>query len=174
MLRAIASCAWIILTIASGSCFAAAQVGEAAPDIVLGTTVSGQPAKASDYAGKVVVISFWASWCGPCRKELPVLEGLQQAGKGGIQVIAVNIESHQVFQKAAKVLGELHMMLANDHDNRSQDAYGVRGIPQMVIIGKDGRILDIHRGYGEKSLDGILDQINQALAAKSTETASSS
>jgi len=43
-----------------------------------------------------------------------------------------------------------------------------------VIIGKDGRILDIHRGYGEKSLDGILDQINQALAAKSTETASSS
>ena len=172
MLRAIASCAWIILTIASGSCFAGAQVGEAAPDIVLGTTVSGQPAKASDYAGKVVVISFWASWCGPCRKELPVLEGLQQAGKGGIQVVAVNIERPDVFRKAAKVLGELHLMLANDRDDQSQHAYGVKAIPQMVIIGKDGRILDIHRGYGEKSLNGILDQINRALAANSTETAS--
>ena len=162
MLRAIASCAWIILTIASGSCFAAAQVGEAAPDIVLGTTVSGQPAKASDYAGKVVVISFWASWCGPCRKELPVLEGLQQAGKGGIQVVAVNIESRQVFQKAARVLGDLHLTLANDRDDQSQHAYGVKAIPQMVIIGKDGRILDIHKGYGEDSLNGIVAEINRA------------
>jgi len=172
MLRAIASCAWIILTIAGEPCFAAAQVGEAAPDVVLGTTLSGKPAKASDYAGKVVVISFWASWCSPCRKELPILEGLQVTGKGSIQVVAVNIESRDVFQKAAKVLGEMHLILANDRDVRSQRAYDVKAIPQMVIIGKDGRILDIHKGYGENSLNGIVDEINRALAANSTETAS--
>jgi thiol-disulfide isomerase/thioredoxin len=172
MLRAIASCAWIILAIAGEPCFAAAQVGEAAPDVVLDTTLSGTPAKASDYAGKVVVISFWASWCSPCRRELPILEGLQVAGKGSIQVVAVNIESREVFQKAAKVLGEMHLMLANDRESRSQRAYEVKAIPQMVIIGKDGRVLDIHKGYGEKSLDGIVDEINRALAANSTETAS--
>jgi thiol-disulfide isomerase/thioredoxin len=173
MLRAIASCAWILI-IASNTCFAAAQVGETAPDIVLGTTLSGKPAKASDYAGKVVVISFWASWCSPCRKELPILEGLQVTGKGSIQVVAVNIESREVFQKAAKVLGELHLMLANDRDDRSQHAYAVKAIPQMVIIGKDGRILDIHKGYGENSLNGIVEEINRALAANSPETASNS
>jgi thiol-disulfide isomerase/thioredoxin len=172
MLRAIASCAWILLVVACNTCFAAAQVGETAPDVVLGTTVSGKPAKASDYAGKVVVVSFWASWCSPCRKELPILEGLQVAGKGSLQVVAVNIESRDVFQKAAKVLGELHLMLANDRDDRSQHAYAVKAIPQMVIIGKDGRILDIHKGYGENSLNGIVDEINRALAANSTETAS--
>jgi hypothetical protein len=87
-------------------------------------------------------------------------------------VVAVNIESRDVFQKAAKVLGELHLMLANDRDDRSQHAYAVKAIPQMVIIGKDGRILDIHKGYGENSLNGIVDEINRALAANSTETAS--
>ena len=89
-------------------------------------------------------------------------------GKGNIQVVAVNIESRNVFQKAANVLGELHLILANDRDDRSQRVYGVKAIPQMVIIGKDGRILDIHKGYGEKSLDGIVDEINRALAATST------
>jgi len=174
MLRVIASWAWIVFIIASNPCFAAAQVGEPAPDIVLGTTLSGTPAKASDYAGKVVVISFWASWCGPCRKELPILEGLQVQGKGSIQVVAVNIESRNTFQKAAKVLGELHLTLANDRDERSQGVYGVKAIPQMVIIGKDGRIINIHKGYGEKSLDGIVDEINRALASTSAETTSSS
>ena len=174
MLRVIASWAWIACIVASGPCLAAAQVGEAAPDIVLGTTLSGKPAKASDYAGKVVVISFWASWCSPCRKELPILEGLQVQGKGSLQVVAVNIESRTVFQKAAKILGELTLLLANDRDERSRSAYGVKAIPQMVIIGKDGRILDIHKGYGEDSLNGIVAEINRALAASSTETASSS
>jgi len=173
MLRVIVACAGIAFLVAGNPCFAAAQVGETAPDIVLGTTRSGAPARASDYAGKVVVISFWASWCAPCRKELPILEGLQVQGKGNIQVVAVNIESRSVFQKAADVLGELHLILANDRDDRSQRAYGVKAIPQMVIIGKDGRILDIHKGYGEKSLDGIVDEINRALTANSNGTASS-
>lgn len=174
MLRVIASWAWIACIVASSPCLAAAQVGETAPDIALGTTLSGKPAKASDYAGKVVVISFWASWCSPCRKELPILEGLQVQGKGSLQVIAVNIENRTVFQKAAKVLGELNLMLANDRDERSRYAYGVKAIPQMVIIGKDGRILDIHKGYGEDSLNGIVAEINRALAATSTETTSRS
>lgn len=173
MLRVIAWWVVAVLIVVSDACLAAAKVGEAAPDVVLGTTLSGQPAKVSDYAGKVVVVSFWASWCAPCRKELPILEGLQIEGKGSIQVFAVNIERHDVFQKAAKILGELHLMIANDRSGWSQRAYGVKGIPHMVIIGKDGRILDIHNGYGEGSLDGIVDEINRALAANATETASS-
>src|SRR6185312_10473187 len=98
---------------------AAPATGEAAPDVPLGTTASGASVKVADYLGKVAVVSFWASWCAPCRKELPILEGLQREGKGNIQVIAVNIEDHSVFEKAAKVLGELRLLLVNDHGNRS-------------------------------------------------------
>ena len=151
-------------------CFAAPSAGEAAPDVALGMTASGDAAKVADYPGKVVVVSFWASWCAPCRKELPILEGLQREGKGSIQVIAVNIEDHDVFEKAAKLLGALHVLLVNDRSNRSQRAYKVKGIPHMVIIGRDGRILSVHEGYGEAALDGIVDEINRALAAKTIES----
>lgn len=166
MSRVIAGWVWIILIVVSCSCWGIPKVDEAAPDIVLGTTLSGDRAKVSDYPGKVVVISFWASWCSPCRKELPILEGLQVQGKGNIQVIAVNIEKRDVFQKAAKLLSELHLMLVNDRNDRSPSVYGVKSIPQMVIIGKDGRILSIHKGYGEDGLQKIVDEINQALATK--------
>lgn len=166
--RAIAYGMWIVLTGFSVSCWGVPKIDEAAPDIVLGTTVSGTPAKVSDYSGKVVVISFWASWCSPCRKELPILEGLQVQGKGNIQVIAVNIEKRDVFQKAAKLLKDLHVMLVNDRNDRSPGVYGVKAIPQMVIIGRDGRILDIHKGYGEDGLSKIVDEINRALTVNAT------
>jgi thiol-disulfide isomerase/thioredoxin len=149
----------------TASCLADPKVGEPAPDVALGVTTAGETARTSAYPGKVVVLSFWASWCSPCRAELPVLEGIQREGKGAIQVIAVNIERPDVFKKAVKALGTLKLELVNDRNDWSQRAYGVHAIPHMVIIGKDGRILDIHKGYGDKLLDGLVDEINHALAA---------
>ncbi len=158
-----------LLTFASGV-LAAAKVGDTAPDIAVGFDADGKPARVADFAGKVVVVSFWASWCGPCRKELPVLDRLQVAGKGHIQVIAVNIEERAVFRKVIKALEGLHVMLANDRNDRSQSVYQVKAIPQMVIIGRDGRILSIHRGYGEDTIDSIVDEVNRALLANEPAT----
>jgi thiol-disulfide isomerase/thioredoxin len=171
MQRILARLASVSLLLFTTSCFAAAKVGDAAPDVVLGVTSSGETAKVADYAGKVVVVSFWASWCTPCRQELPILEGLQIQGKGNIQVVAVNIESREVFKKASKLLGDLHLMLANDRSDRSQSAYGVKTIPHMVIIGRDGRILHIHKGYGEGSLSDIVTEINGALGVPAADSA---
>lgn len=165
MLRIVVRWMWMALLIVHVSCFAAPKEGEPAPDVVLGVTSSGDPAKVSDYAGKVVVVSFWASWCSPCRQEMPILEGLQREGKGNIQVIAVNIESRDVFKKAVKLLGDLHLLLANDRGEHGRKAYEVKAIPHMIIIGKDGRIVSVHKGYGEKSLDDVVDEVNRALAA---------
>lgn len=173
MLRIVVRWMWVALLIVHAGCFAAAKEGEPAPDVVVGVTSSGDPAKVSDYAGKVVVVSFWASWCSPCRQEMPILEGLQREGKGNIQVIAVNIESHETFKKAVKVLGDLHLLLANDRGERGRKAYGVKMIPHMVIIGKDGRIVSVHKGYGEKSLDDVVDEVNRALAANTAASANS-
>jgi len=146
----------------------APRAGDPAPDVDLGSGLDGKPVRVADSNGQVVVLSFWASWCGPCRKELPQLEGLQRVAeqkKLGLQVVAVNIEDRETFRKIAPKLGEMHAKLVNERNKRSAAAYGVKGIPHLVIIGRDGRIVKIHVGYGEKSIDGILSEINAQLQA---------
>src|SRR5689334_15748673 len=103
------------------------------PAVPFGITRDGDPVEAKQFAGKVVIVTFWASWCGPCLKELPLLEGIQQ--------------------------------ITHDYDKSSREAYGVNGIPHMLIIGRDGRIQRVHRGYSEEGVDRIVAEINAALAA---------
>jgi thiol-disulfide isomerase/thioredoxin len=165
MFRIAARWALALLLAGTQPCVAAVNAGDPAPNVPLGVSSSGDSPRAADYAGKVVVVSFWASWCAPCRKELAILEGLQVEGKGNIQVIAVNIESRDIFVKAAKALGDLHVLLTNDRNDRAQRTYDVKAIPQMVIIGKDGHVLSVHKGYGDDGLKAIVDEINHALAA---------
>ena len=132
----------------------------------LGVTIDGKEIETGQHAGKVLVVTFWASWCGPCRKELPLLEGIQRAGKDKVQVVAVNIEDRDKFRQISKALApSLTLTLTHDFSKQSSDAYGVKGIPHLVIIGRDGKIIKIHRGYSEDSVESILAEINGALAA---------
>ena len=134
------------------------------PPTALGVTRAGDAVETTQFAGKVLVVTFWASWCGPCKAELPVLEGLQNAAKGSEQVVAVNIEPANTFRAVSQALSSLKLTLTNDPKKWNSVAYGVKGIPHMVIIGKDGKILHVHRGYSEAALDGFVAEINAALA----------
>jgi thiol-disulfide isomerase/thioredoxin len=146
--------------IAAGS-FAAGDT----PPPLLGLTLEGKEVETTQFAGKVMVVTFWASWCGPCRKELPLLEGIQRvAGKDKIQVVAVNIEDRDQFRKVARALSTLTVTITHDYLKRSSDAYGVKGIPHMVLIGRDGKVITVHRGYSEEGVDEIIAEINRALA----------
>lgn len=106
------------------------DIGEQAPD-VLGVAVDGSPVSLAEYAGKPIVVTFWATWCPYCRKELPILEGIQRsAGTGSLQVIAVNTETGEVFRKAARALGNaVTLKLLHDAGRKASDAYGVHGTP---------------------------------------------
>ena len=99
------------------------------PPPVLGKTLAGDEIVTTQFAGKVLVVTFWATWCPPCRAELPILEGVQKAAKGNVQVVAVNIEAGEVFRKAARALKSLTLTLANDPYKSAHDDYGVNGIP---------------------------------------------
>src|SRR6267154_437997 len=102
------------------------------PPPSLGTNLAGDDVDTGRYAGKVLVVTFWASWCAPCRKELPMLEGIQQAaGKDNVQVVAINIEDREIYRKLARRLGSLTLRLNHDAGKRSSEAYGVHGIPHL-------------------------------------------
>ncbi len=136
------------------------------PPLSLGQTRDGQSIETSQYVGKVLVVTFWASWCGPCKKELPILEAIQNvAGTDKIQVVAVNIEEREQFIKIARALSSLKLTLTHDTRKRSADAYGVNGIPHLVLIGRDGKVINVRRGYSEEAMDSIIAEINTALAA---------
>jgi len=140
-------------------------VGDTPPD-ALGRSRDGREVLISAQHGKVVVVTFWASWCGYCRQELPVLAGLQQAaGKDRVEVVAVNYEDDlDVYRVLSRKLKDVQLTLTHDGSGRIGEAFGVKGIPHLFVIGKDGKVAFQDTGYGEESIQLILDAVNAELA----------
>lgn len=159
------TCAALLLSVSTLAWAGAPAAGDMAPDD-LGMTLKGTPVHLKDYAGKAVVISFWASWCKYCLKELPILYNIQKAAKGRLQVVAINTEEEEIFGKLSRAMRTLEIGMAYDPDETASKAYGVKGIPHMVVIGRDGKIVEVFRGYGESSLEPIVAAINKAIAAE--------
>lgn len=138
-------------------------VGDAAPESV-GMNPDGEPVRLADSRGKVVVLSFWASWCAPCRKELPILENLQRKAGDDIKVIGINYrEDVMAMRKALARWKDAQMTFTRDPDGALAKRFGLKGLPTLVMIGRDGRIASIHSGYGEKMLDEFVDELNRLL-----------
>ena len=150
-------------------CFAAnagIKPGDTPPDS-LGRTLDGQTVSLASLHGKVVVISFWATWCGYCMKEMPVLAGLQALATQRhlpLQVVSVDFrESQNTFRQSALLLHKRlpDLLLSWDRRGNIGAPYGTaHGIPVMVMLHRDGTVADIHIGYGEKMLDSLVTEIN--------------
>jgi thiol-disulfide isomerase/thioredoxin len=137
------------------------QVGDVPPED-LGRTSTGGKVKLSDYRGKIVIISFWASWCAPCRKELPGLAAIQKnATRDKIVVFAVNWkESGDRYRTIIRALKDVDLTLVSDENGYLGGEYGVKSIPHMIIVGRDGRIAAVHVGYGESEFPVLVNEIN--------------
>jgi peroxiredoxin len=113
------------------------------------------PVKLADFKGKVIVLDFWATWCGPCKLEIPGFVELQHKyGKEGLQVIGVSVDDK--LEQLKPFVDEFRMdypvLQGLGHDDM-QDAYGpMWGIPTTVLIGRDGRICGRHTGMSSKDV----------------------
>jgi thiol-disulfide isomerase/thioredoxin len=140
------------------------EPGEIPPD-ELGHSVSGDDITISSHKGKVVIVTFWASWCGPCRQELPVLGKLQKAvGREHLEVIAINFkEEPREFRNVLRANRDIALTYVHDRYGAISDRYGVTSLPNMFIIDRDGRIAHVHRGYSPQMLEGFVNEMLELL-----------
>jgi peroxiredoxin len=118
-------------------------VGSMAPDFTAYDAVTHDKIRLSGQTGKVVILTFWASWCAPCRKELPVLETLQQqVSKDQLVVFAVPFrEPDNTYGALVKAAHSWRMTLVSDRWGYVAEHYRISSIPHLFVIGRDGRIV---------------------------------
>jgi thiol-disulfide isomerase/thioredoxin len=120
-------------------------IGELAPDLTLAVVAGAEPGgptqiTLSELSGQVVVLDFWASWCGACRRTTPILNGLKQEfGGRGVAFYAVNVEAidRQRLQAAHVGFGTDFPTL-HDRAGTVQRRYSIRMLPTVIVVGKDG------------------------------------
>ena len=128
---------------------ASALEGKPAPGFRL-ESLAGKKVTLTDLKGNVVVLDFWATWCGPCRMSLPHLDKLYKEQKeNGVQFFAVNLREQkdeiEQFVKETKLAVPVLM----DGDGKVAESYGVEGIPTTVVIGKDGKARKVFVGFND-------------------------
>lgn len=155
----------VLVLVFSANTLAGVQIGDI-PYESLGKTVDSKEVLVKNFKGKVVVITFWATWCPPCMKEIPVLSGIQKkVGTDELQVIAVNFkEKKKMFRSIADALQDNPMIITYDRNSKVAKKYGVKAIPHMFIVGRDGKVAATHVGYSADSLPGLVEEINALLA----------
>lgn len=138
-------------------------VGKKAVEFTL-PDVSGGEVALQSFRGKVVLLNFWATWCGPCREELPELGRVQEKfRKRGFAVVAVTVDNELENVRSFLKKYDLKLQALWDRRKKVAEAYGVEKMPSSYLIDRNGVIRFIHRGYSPEEFKRIEAEIDDLL-----------
>ena len=155
-LALIASAAILWVVEAPGPSYAAPEIGAAAPALVL-TTLDDQPFDLAKLRGQIVLVNYWATWCAPCRKEMPRLSAFYRRYHGqGLEIIGISIDFPRDFEKARKAAQTVVYPTALSKAI-SEDGFGTpKGVPITWVIDADGKVRDRFIEVRDELLNGIV------------------
>jgi peroxiredoxin len=159
-MRMVASVAFVVV---AGSAASAIAPSTPAPDFSL-HAMSGPNMRLKDQRGRVVMVNFWATWCAPCRQEMPQLNRLYEKYRSsGFVLLGVNVDEDS--SKAADVAAKLGITfpVLLDADKSVSKLYDLSTMPSTVLIDRDGRVRYVHRGYLAGYEDAYEKQIRELL-----------
>ena len=153
----------IFSVLAATSLASSGLAGRPAPDFALKSS-SGENLRLSEYRGDVVMINFWATWCGPCRQEMPLLDELySRYQRVGFNLLGVNIDDDS--GRAMAMINELGVSFPVLFDSRKEVSkmYNVDAMPVTVIVDREGNVRYVHQGYKPGYEQKYLDEVRALL-----------
>ena len=154
---------FVLSVLATTGLASSGLTGQSAPDFALKSS-SGENLRLSEYRGDVVMVNFWATWCGPCRQEMPLLDELYtRYQRVGFSLLGVNIDDNS--SKAMNMVAELGVSFPVLFDVRKEVSklYEVDAMPVTVLIDREGTVRYVHQGYKPGYEDKYLEQIRSLL-----------
>lgn len=155
----------LFFTILMGIGICQEKEGSPAPDFE-GKTIRGKDLKLSDYHGKVILIDFWASWCPPCREEMPLLIKFYKAHKDSdFEMIAVNIDNDKDNMQhfLDKLFPEPEFPIVVDDNQKIPPLFNIQAMPTTIFVDKKGKIRFWHNGFQKSYVDDFNSELTLLL-----------
>jgi peroxiredoxin len=136
---------WVMLAMPVSAALPAP--GSEPPDFTLASS-TGRNVRLKELRGQVVLINFWATWCGPCRQEMPLLNRLHERyHKTGFALLGVNIDDKSASAEIMARKLDVRFPLLFDTNKRVSRLYDVDAMPSTLIVDRDGKVRYVHRGF---------------------------
>jgi thiol-disulfide isomerase/thioredoxin len=146
----------------------AALIGKPAPEFEL-ELLDGTRFRLAEHKGRVLVLDFWATWCGPCMQAMPQVERVVQEFRNrGVELVAVNLQENPRQITTTLERQKLQLSVALDRDGTVAEKYGAHAIPQTVIIDQSGTVARLFVGGGPHLGDQLRDALNAIINEKGT------
>ena len=138
---------------------------DVAPDFTL-KSLEGSNLRLDEYKGQVVLINFWATWCGPCRQELPLLDRIHQRYQdAGFAVLGINVEGASKTDEAQAMVSKAGVTfpVLVDEGQQVSELYALEAMPTSVVVDRDGVVRYVHLGYKPGDEAKYLEVVKQLI-----------
>ncbi|GLS24850.1 TlpA family protein disulfide reductase [Marinibactrum halimedae] len=153
----------IMFSLLTSSALAATTMNKTAPDFTLKSN-QGKNFRLSEHRGDVLFINFWASWCGPCRQEMPILEELHSRySSAGFKVVGISIDEDEAAANGLLKKIPVSFPVLYDTTSKVSELFDVDAMPTSVLVDRNGKMRFLHRGYKPGFEDDYRAQIRELI-----------